>query len=79
MRGASMKVASQHRSEAAGQRPLFQRSILIMSAWSGMVLVLLLSTMVLVSWLDFQRMAPVREHLHVYDEIESIALSWERA
>ncbi|MGH8592571.1 MAG: sensor histidine kinase [Gammaproteobacteria bacterium] len=72
-----MKVVSQHVSEAERQRPLFQRSILILSVCSGMVLVLLLSSMVFLSWLDFQGMVPVREHLRLYDELEAIALSWE--
>ena len=72
-----MKIASHHVSEAEGQRPLFQRSILVLSACSGLGLVLLLTSMVFLSWLDFQRMVPVREHLRLYDELEGVALRWE--
>jgi len=72
-----MKIASRRMFEAERQRPLFYRSIVVLSLGGAMGLLLALTGMVFVSWLDFQRLVPVREHLHLYDELERVALSWE--
>jgi signal transduction histidine kinase len=72
-----MKIAAQLVPEAGRQRPLFHRSIVLLSLGGAMGFLLALTGMVFLSWLDFQRLAPVREYLYFYDELERVALSWE--